>query len=335
MQLGLTSRPTVVQTWSISGAITPSSSGSGAVLIVTGPSSGYAIANGSGNYSFTGLAGGTYTVTPTRTGITFNPINLTVTVSGSNATNINFGATAGTPPPLNYPDLTDLIPPAQISVVGTGSARQLQYTHDTFDGGTGPLEILPVYNSASGNYQGFQRIYTFSSGTWTVSQSIPVAAAFVFDAAHGHFHFTFAGYGLYSANPDGSVGALVASSTKVGFCIDDSFIYDSFLPNAGFGTFGSCSDPTTLRGLSIAAVDEYDQTDEGQSISIANLPDGTYWLRAIVDPQNLLAESDKTNNETDVKLTLTGNAVQVLQVVKPVLPPPRVAPRRRLPPGRT
>jgi hypothetical protein len=311
---GINFTATAVQTWSISGTSSPSSPGSGVVMILTGPSSAYAIANGSGNYSFTGLPGGTYTVTPTKTGVTFSPANWTVPVSGVNATNINFTANAGTAPPLNYPDLSDMLPPALISVVGTGSARQLQYTHDTFNGGTGPLEILPLYNSASGNYQGFQHIYTFSSGTWTVSQSIPVAGAFVFDAAHGHFHFPFAGYGLYLANPDGSIGTLVASSTKVGFCIDNSFIYDTFLPNAGFGTFGTCSDPTTLRGLSIAAVDEYDQTDEGQSISIANLPDGTYWLRAVVDPQNLLAESDKTNNETDVKLTITGNMVQVLQL---------------------
>jgi hypothetical protein len=318
---GIDFTATAVQTWSISGTINPASSGSGAVMILSGPSSGYAIANASGNYSFSGLPGGTYTVTPTRTGVTFSPTNVTVPVSGA-TTNINFTATANPPLPLNYPDLSDLIPPAQISIVGTGSARQLQYTHDTLNGGTGPLEILPVYNPASGNYQGFQHIYSLSSDTWTVSQSIPVAAAFVFDVSHGHFHFPFAGYGLYTSNPDGSIGALVAASAKVGFCIDNSFVYDTLLPNAGFGSFGSCSDPTTLRGLSIAAVDEYDQTDEGQSISIANLPDGTYWLRAVVDPQNFLAESDKSNNETDVQLAITGNTVQVLQLLKPVLPPP-------------
>ena len=42
------------------------------------------------------------------------------------------------------------------------------------------------------------------------------------------------------------------------------------LPNAGFGTWGTCSDPTTLRGLSIGAVDEYDQTDPGQAITIGS-----------------------------------------------------------------
>lgn len=57
-----------------------------------------------------------------------------------------------------------------------------QYTHDTFEGGTGPLEIQPVYNAASGNYQGIQHIYSHdSSGKLIVTQSIPVAGAFIFD----------------------------------------------------------------------------------------------------------------------------------------------------------
>ena len=226
---------------------------------------------------------------------------------------------------FNYPDLSDIIPSGQISVVGTGVNRQFQYTHDTLNGGTGPLEIQPVYNSASGNYQGYQHIYFYQAGTWTLVKTIPIAGAFVFDVAHGHFHFPFAAYGLYAVNPDGSIGAPVAPSTKTGFCIDDSFIYDPTLPNAGaFGNWGSCSDPTSLRGLSIGAVDEYDQTDEGQSIAIGNLPDGNYWLRAMVDPDNYLAEGDESNNEMDVEVAIQGNSVTVLQSVRPVLPPPPV-----------
>lgn len=228
---------------------------------------------------------------------------------------------------FNYPDLSDIIPPGQISIAGTGTNRMFQYTHDTFNGGRGPLEIQPVYNAASGNYQGYQHIYFFQSGTWTLVRTIPVAGAFVFDAAHGHFHFPFASYGLYAANADETIGAPVALSTKTGFCIADSFIYDPTLPNAGaFGNWGSCNDPTSLRGLSIGAVDEYDQTDEGQAIAIGNLPDGHYWLRSMVDPYNYLAESNETNNETDVEVSIIGSSVQVLQSVQPVLTiPPTIS----------
>jgi hypothetical protein len=112
-------------------------------------------------------------------------------------------------------------------------------------------------------------------------------------------------------------------SEKNGFCIADSFIWDATLPNAGaLGNLGPCTDPTALRGLDIGAVDEYNQTDPGQSISLVGVPDGTYWLRALVDPNNFLAESDKSNNETDVLVTISGNKVTVHQPVVPILAPP-------------
>ena len=235
----------------------------------------------------------------------------------------NFTATAVPPPALNYPDLSDIIPTGAISVVGSGASRVFQYTHDTFNGGSGPLVIQPVYNQASGIYQGIQYVYSFSGGRWTLSRQIPLAGAFIFHAAHGHFHFPFTSYGLYTVTGNGGIGSPVALSDKIGFCIHDSFIYDPSLPNAGaLGNLGSCADPASIQGLNIGAVDEYDRTDEGQSISLVNVPDGTYWLRAIVDPNNFFAESDKNNNETDVKVTITGNSVQVLQTITPVLPPP-------------
>jgi len=180
-----------------------------------------------------------------------------------------------------------------------------------------------VYNQATGTYQGSQYVYSFSGGQWTLAQQIPLAGVCVFRAAHGDFHFPFSSYGLSTVAADGGIGSLVALSGKIGFCISDSFIYDQLLPNAGaLGNLGACTDPTSLRGLNIGAVDEYDQTDEGQSISLANVPDGTYWLRAIVDPNNFFAESDKNNNETDVEVTISGNTVQVLQTITPVLSPP-------------
>jgi hypothetical protein len=311
--------------WTVSGAITPSASGSGASLALTQGATtiGTAVANSSGIYSFAAISNGTYTVTPSKAAFTFNPPSQSVTVNGANATVPNFTAVAA-PPTLLYPDLRDIIPPAKMSVVQTPTGRQFQYTHDTLNGGPGPLVIQPVYNPASGSYQGTQFVYSQnSSGAWSLAQTIPVAGVFVFDSDHGHFHFPYATYGLYTVAPGGGPGTAVAKSAKIGFCIDDSFLYDASLPNAGaLGNLGPCSDPTTLRGLDIGNVDEYDQTDPGQSISIDGLPDGTYWLRALVDPNNFLAEANKANNETDVELTITGTTLQVLQTVVPVLNQP-------------
>src|SRR5713101_8022143 len=282
-------------TFSISGTITPMASGSSAVVTLTqnGATVTTVTVDSFGDYSFGNLPNGTYTLTPTKTSTAFSPMNQTVTVNGSNVTAGNITATAFSGQ-LEYPDLSDIIPPGDISVVGTGGSAQFQYTHDTYNGGPGPLVILPAYNSASGTYQGTQYIYSLSSGKWTLAQTVRVAGAFIFDAAHGHFHFPSTTYGLYTVGPNGGPGAPVAASGKISFCINDSFIYNSSLPNAGaLGNLGSCSDPTSLRGLDIGAVDEYDQTDDGQSISIAGVPNGTYWLRAIVDPDNYLRSEER------------------------------------------
>jgi len=225
---------------------------------------------------------------------------------------------------FNYPDLQVIIPSGLTSIVGTGTNREFRYTHDTFNGGSGPLAIQPYYNSASGHYQGWQQVYFYDSGIWTLVRTNPVAGAFLFDVEHGHFHFPFASFGLYYQNPDGSVGAPAALSEKTGFCIADSFLYDTGLPNAGAFGFsgGGCSDPTSLRGLSIGAVDRYNDEDPGQSINIASLPNGRYWLRATADPDNYLLESNETNNETYLEVAITNNTVTEYATVTPPLSPP-------------
>jgi len=314
---------TLVQAYTISGTVTPAAAGAGTLLTLSGSPSRTTTADGSGAYSFTGLGNGTYIVTPSKTAYTFTPSSQSVTVTGANVSGVNFAAQPQTQPPLNYPDLSDIIPTGEISVVGSGGNRVFQYTHDTFNGGSGPLVIQPVYNPASGNYHGIQYIYSFSGGTWTLAQQLPIAGIFAFDSDHGHFHFPFTTYGLYTVAANGGIGTPVALSPKIAFCINNSFIYDPSLPNAGaLGNLGPCTDSTSLRGLDIGAVDEYDQTDAGQSISLAGVPDGTYWLRAVVDPNNFLFESDKSNNETDVEVAIHASTVTVLQTVTPVLAPP-------------
>lgn len=81
-------------TWSISGSITPSSAGSGASVSVTGPSSATTTADVNGNYTVNGLPDGTYTVTPSKGGFTFAPVDRSVSVSGASVSGINFTGTA-------------------------------------------------------------------------------------------------------------------------------------------------------------------------------------------------------------------------------------------------
>jgi hypothetical protein len=90
---GLNFTGTAVQTFSISGTISPAAGGSGATVTLSGAASASTTANSSGNYTFTGLANGAYTATPSKAGYTFTPVNRSVTINGANVSAVNFTAT--------------------------------------------------------------------------------------------------------------------------------------------------------------------------------------------------------------------------------------------------
>ena len=84
------------QTASISGTITPTPGGSGATVLLSGPTAATTTTNASGAYTFSGLPAGTYTVTPSESRFAFTPVNQNVALSGTNQTGINFAAAPGT-----------------------------------------------------------------------------------------------------------------------------------------------------------------------------------------------------------------------------------------------
>lgn len=80
--------------YSISGTISPASAAAGAIVTLSGVASAAAAVDGAGNYTFTGLSPGTYTVTPTDSTTTFTPTSQSVTVVNDNVGSVNFTATA-------------------------------------------------------------------------------------------------------------------------------------------------------------------------------------------------------------------------------------------------
>lgn len=84
----------VASTYSVSGSVT-TSGGSGIAGVTVSTGSASATTNSSGAYTISGLANGSYTLTPSLTGYTFSPTSRSVTVSGANVTGQNF---TGTPP---------------------------------------------------------------------------------------------------------------------------------------------------------------------------------------------------------------------------------------------
>lgn len=86
-------------TYTISGTI----QGTGATLALTGSKAATVTTDAQGKYSFTGLANGTYTLTPSKAGYTFTPASKQLTISSASVSGVNFTGTALPPPePTTY-----------------------------------------------------------------------------------------------------------------------------------------------------------------------------------------------------------------------------------------
>ncbi len=221
------------------------------------------------------------------------------------------------------------VPVSDISI-GTNPSTghpQLQFTHITWDAGAGPFEIDPTFNATTGTASFTQAIYTSPSpGTWVFDHNVPLAVTGVFDPP-SDYQFPLTKFTLNTANADGSVGAVVATSPKTDYCITGD-TYVGGVPNTPNGTFipaSNCTSPSNPLGWSVGWGDEYDQTDTGQPIDLTGVPDGTYILQGTVDPQHVLTESDPTNNVVDTKLQISGSTVTVLSQTNPGSTPPSVA----------
>ena len=87
----------VNQGYSISGKVTLKNGGTplaGVTMKLSGAATATTSTDNSGNYSFTGLANGSYMITPTKNGYKFSPKRKKVKINGTNVTNKNFTAKA-------------------------------------------------------------------------------------------------------------------------------------------------------------------------------------------------------------------------------------------------
>jgi hypothetical protein len=128
---------------------------------------------------------------------------------------------------------------------------------------------------------------------------------------HHHWHFEqFARYVLLTANKKVAV-----RSEKVGFCIAATDPVNVALPgaewNAPFGLSGECGTPTAnwvAENMPIGWGDTYDNSKAGQAFNITHLPDGTYYIEIIANPDHLLHEVTRSNDISLRKVIITGPA---------------------------
>lgn len=122
--------------FSISGTIS-GAGGNGATVALSGAASGTVTATTSGIYIFTGLANGSYTVTPGKTGYLFTPASRNVTVSNANAASVNFTSAALAPIAQLSPTTLAF---GSVAVGSPSTARGVTLSNT----GTAPLAITSI-----------------------------------------------------------------------------------------------------------------------------------------------------------------------------------------------
>ena len=221
------------------------------------------------------------------------------------------------------PDLRLVVPTNLISIGLDGNGHpELRFTHITADIGPGEFEIDPHYNAKTGVSTFTQALHRQDG---SIATRVPLATYGTWEPP-SDYRYPLSSFTLNEVGPGGKVGAVVARSPKVDYCMTGDVQVPGY-PNPPVQTAipdSNCADPTLPLGWSAGWGDQYDQTDAGQPISLVGVPDGTYFLRATVDPQHVVHEVTTANDVTDTKLTIAGNDVTVDSQKVTNVPLPRV-----------
>ena len=219
-------------TYNISGNVTVRGGGALECVIMTlsGTGSGSAATDASGNYTFTGLANGSYTVTPSLAEYTFNPASMAVTINGANVTSNNFTATASSAPTYT------------ISGNVTVSGEALNGVTMTLKG----TNITATVTDANGNYT----FTGLANGSYIVIPSLagytfnPASMAVTINGANATSNnFTnqtcHVGISPYGIAIDGSGNVWVANDGS-------GNVTELSSTGAVFGTYAVSTDPTVI-----------------------------------------------------------------------------------------
>jgi Lysyl oxidase len=211
------------------------------------------------------------------------------------------------PPASVLPDLIPL-PSWGISVQNKHSGRSyLSFGATVWIGGHSRLDVEGFRSGGSPVMQAYQY---FWRGGKVVGRAPAGTMGFDGKKGHHHWHFEqFAQYRLLGADK-----SVAVRSRKVGFCIAPTDAIDLLLPRAVWqpsqtGLAGQCGSPSALwvqEMLPLGWGDTYVQDIAGQSFDISKLPNGTYYIEVVANPEKVLRETDDANDISLRKVILGG-----------------------------
>ena len=227
------------------------------------------------------------------------------------------------------PQLPDLytLPPYDLRLVrDVSSGRSIvRFSNAIANLGPGALELRGRMDNSTGVVEVLQRIFT-STAEEDITYLESGVGQFHYHDIHEHWHWDgFSLYEVYSTLPDGSLGELIFSSDKVGYCLrDDSQVEELMDSNPSeFPTearrYQTCGH--TIQGLSAGWADIYVHNTPGQWVDVTGLAEGEiYALRSTTDPYNLIHEVDRNNNTAIVYFRLYGTRVELVESEQFVTP---------------
>ncbi len=175
--------------------------------------------------------------------------------------------------------------------------RGLRFNTASVNWGIGRLEIRG--GAINGNTQEVnQRVYRTDGTFWDRP-----AGSFTYHAQHGHIHFDdWTVFRLRRVTAGNGVGETVAQGAKTSFCILELRVANASLPGHGESPgYTTCGQ---VQGLRPGWADIYGASLYGQVIDLTGVADGIYWLEGDIDPNNLILESDETNNQVRVQVAI-------------------------------
>jgi len=205
---------------------------------------------------------------------------------------------------------------------GTPDAEKdyLQFSATVWNAGPSPLVLDGFRQQGKDLMDAYQYFYDGNGKQIGYQQT----GTMEWDAreGHSHWHFTdFARYSLLNAQQ-----SEVVRSQKEAFCLAATDAIDNTVKNANWhpsntdlhtacGNHGSLS---VREVLDVGAGDTYVQTLPGQSFDVTDLPNGTYYVQVVANPEKRLYESSTTNNVALRKITLGGTKHHRTVQVPPV-----------------
>ncbi|MEV6487954.1 lysyl oxidase family protein [Actinoplanes sp. NPDC051633] len=182
------------------------------------------------------------------------------------------------------------------------------FSATVWNGGTSKVQVDGFRRTGEDLMDAYQYFYD-AAGNEVGSMKV---GTMEWDAREGHlhWHFTdFAQYNLLTADKQ-----LAVRSSKEAFCLANTDPVDYTLPNAKWrptntdltSSCGGNSAVAVREVMDIGNGDTYMQYLPGQSFDITDVPNGTYWIEVLANPDRKLAETRTGNNSALRKIIVGG-----------------------------